>query len=251
VDLGLDIKGNDGDFLHGLVTSVSGDIHVNATGGIWVLGSNTMSASEVAVQVLYLNAVGRAGTRAELDGWGSNLAPNATALSPAVVAGIEGSPGPRDRLVQGWYQTFLGRPANGVEEQGFVSLLLNGASEEQVLSILLGSQEFFDHAQALVASGTADERFVKALYQLLLGRPGSSDEVTGWIAVLPQMGRQGVALSFLSSPEYRSDIVGGYYRERLHRSFNQTEVDAWVFSNLDLFHIRVAIESSPEYFNNA
>ena len=56
--------------------------------------------------------------------------------------------------------------------------LLSGQTEEQVLSILLGSQEFFNRAQTLAGSGTADERFVKALYQLLFNRTPGANEVS-------------------------------------------------------------------------
>jgi hypothetical protein len=49
-------------------------------------------------------------------------------------------------------------------------MLEAGQTPEQVLSSILGSAEFFAHTQTLVASGTADERYLTALYQLLMGR---------------------------------------------------------------------------------
>src|SRR5207302_855887 len=98
-----------------------------------------------------------------------------------------------------WYVAFLGRAADGIEEQGFVNLLLAGQTDEQVLSLILGSAEFYDRAQALSSSGTADERYVQALYQLLLNRTGGAVEVAGWVGALPQNGRPAVALAFLQS----------------------------------------------------
>jgi hypothetical protein len=46
-------------------------------------------------------------------------------------------------LVQGYYQNFLGRPVDTPALSGCVSLLRQGGSDEQVLAVLLGSDEFF------------------------------------------------------------------------------------------------------------
>ena len=45
--------------------------------------------------------------------------------------------------------------------------------------------------QTLIGAGTPDERFVQALYLLLLGRTGEASGVAGWVAGLPSLGRQG------------------------------------------------------------
>jgi hypothetical protein len=139
-------------------------------------------------------------------------------LPAGVASGLEHAPEARTHLVTGWFQTYLGRlPANG-EEQGLVTMLLQGQTEEQVLSRILGSQEFFNHAQTLIASGTPQERLVQALYQLLLKRAGSPGEVAGWIKVLPQLGAQGMALDFLTSSEFRINLFTSYYNTLLHRA---------------------------------
>src|SRR5262249_30653423 len=120
-----------------------------------------LNANERYVQALYLDALGRPGSKAELDAWAAFI--TGTDASLAVVAsGIERSPEARTHLVRSWYQTFLGRPAQGNEEQGWVNLLLAGLTEERVLSIILGSPglggdphgEFYQHAQTLIPSGT-------------------------------------------------------------------------------------------------
>ena len=60
----------------------------------------------------------------------------------------------RAELARSWYVAYLGRQANGTEEQPLVNLLHSGQTEEQVLSVLLSSQEFLARAQTLVPSGT-------------------------------------------------------------------------------------------------
>jgi hypothetical protein len=166
-----------------------------------------MSPSEHFVQVLYLDVLGRAGTLAEVDGWASLLnGPGGS--QAAVAASIEGSFEARDRLVKTWYATYLGREAQGGEELGWVNDL-STQTEEQVPSGILGSSEFFGRAQGLMPTGTPTERYVQALYQVLLGRSASSAEAVGWNAGLPALGNQGAALAFLHSQEFRTDQFGG------------------------------------------
>ena len=91
----------------------------------------------------------------------------------------------RTGLVKSWYRAFLGRLAGGGEEQFWVIKLLGSPSvapqsEEQVLSGILGTPEFYAHAQTLGFTGTADEQYIKALYLLLLNRAGSDPDVAFW-----------------------------------------------------------------------
>jgi hypothetical protein len=204
-----------------------------------------LTAEERFVQALYLGELGRAGSKEELAGWVAQL--NSPSGAAMVAGGILRSTEARDRRVRGWYVTFLGREAQGSEQQSWVNRLIRGETEEQVLSGILASAEFYGRAQGLSASGTADERYVQALYLLLLNRSGSADEVVGWISALPRLDRQGVALGFLTSSEYRTDLFSDYYADLLHRPADPSIRDA-VFSNLDVSGVRVNFESSLEYF---
>jgi hypothetical protein len=209
------------------------------------------------VQALYLDALGRAGSVTELNGYLPALAgPNGRFV---VARAIEDSPEGRDNLVKGWYLTYLGRAAGGGEEQGHVNALLAGASEEQVLGYILGSPEFFARAQTLIGSGAPQERFVQALYMqalytVLLDRTASAGEVAAFVADLSGGAtRAQVALGILQSQEFRTDVVLLYYRTLLHRTAgatSATEINTYVFSGLDLFQIRVLFESSAEFFTN-
>jgi uncharacterized delta-60 repeat protein len=208
-----------------------------------------LTADERFVQALYLDALGRPGSRAELDVWAALL--DGSDLARArVAAGVNHSLEAQDRLVKSWYATFLGRQAQGGEELGWVSLLQT-QSEEQVLSRFLGDpggHEFYDRAQGLVSSGTSDERYVQALYRLLLGRTGTPAELAGWVANLPQLGRQGVALGFLSAQEFREDLFEAYYNALLFRPGDQGGLNAWVLSGLDAGAVRTGLEATPEFF---
>jgi hypothetical protein len=199
------------------------------------------------VQKLYESILGRTGSDAEIQSW--TMAMEGAAGPAGVVAAIEESPEARTRLVKSWYLTYLGRPAVHGEEQGWVDALLHGATEEQILAEILGSDEFLNRSATLSSPGTVTERYVRSLYTLLLNRTAGPDEVNGWQGVLPSAGRSGVAAAFLRSPEYRSNVVDGYYMGLLHRTATPSfaEMNCWVFTNLDLLTIRVGFESSQEF----
>jgi hypothetical protein len=138
-------------------------------------------------------------------------------------------------------------------EQGFVNLLHAGQTEEQALSFLLGSAEFFNRAQTLVASGTPQERFVQALYLLLLDRTAAPNEVAGWVNALPVLGRQGVAQGFLMSREFRTYQFEGFYNALLHRpsaAGDQPFISGLVVSSTDFRTARILFEGSPEFYSN-
>ncbi|HBI43132.1 MAG TPA: hypothetical protein DDY78_09800 [Planctomycetales bacterium] len=209
-----------------------------------------LSPQQRFIQALYLDELGRAGSVAELNGWVAvlNGAPN----GPAVVEqGIENSAEGRDNLVKGWYRSYLGRTADGVEEQSHVAGLLAGFSEETILGGILGSPEFFLHAQTLTNSGSPPERFVQALYKLLLNRTADAGEITGHVAELRggQTEAQ-VAENFLLGLEFRTDLVALYYSTLLHRTASADEINGWAASGMSDYTIRLMFESSPEFLAN-
>jgi hypothetical protein len=202
-----------------------------------------LTADQRFVRALYRQALGRDGSLAELDIWVAWL--NGPDGSRAEVAArIENSLEARTRLVSSWYRAYLGRDAQGGEEQGWVSWLQAGGREEDVMAAILASPEFQGRAPTLVSAGGANERIVRALY----GLPSGSPATAGGTGNLPALGGAGVARSFLASAEYRLDAVGSDYGALLHRPAEPAGLDAWSSSELDLFFVRVGIESSDEFY---
>src|SRR5262249_3577407 len=119
---------------------------------------------------------------------------------------------------------------------------------EQTLGQILGGSEFYARAQTLVNTGSADERYVRALYQVLLNRTSDGVEGAGWLSVMPGVGRAGVAQAFLKGPEFRLNQVEAYYMTLLHRPADAANRNGWASSALDLTALRIAIESGPEFF---
>ena len=212
---------------------------------------DALSPSYKFVREIYNDALGRPGSLAEWNNWVPLLQqPNGRFL---IANGINRSPEARDFLVKGWYLTYLGRPALNNEEAGWVNALLNGATEEQVLAGMLSVPEYFNHAPAIPGVGggaPSNTTFVKALYVQILGRQGSDADVAAWVNAIPALGRGGVAFRFLTSLEYRRDVVLSYYQNLLRRPTlpSQQEVDSWAMSSLDITSIRVAFEASQEFY---
>src|SRR5207244_3409325 len=108
-------------------------------------------------------------------------------------------------LVEELYWQYLGRAADAGGEGGWISALQNGGTEEQVIAGLCGSDEFYNRAGKradAVTPSTPDATFARALYVSVLGRTGSTAEVSSWVSQVPMLGRAGVVTAFLSSGEY-------------------------------------------------
>lgn len=199
---------------------------------------------------LYEIRLHRAATEQELAFW-RNVLQNLN-VAPSVVAElIERSPEARTRLVREWYAKFLGREARGGEEQFWVFQLLAGRSEEEVLSGILGSDEFLNRAGTLFSNGTGNERFIRTLYRTILDRTATAGEVAFWQGVLQQVRRHDVVLFFLRSTELRQNLVEDLYESLLFRGSDDVGRNFWVRSVLDMTRIRIGILGSPEFFNEA
>jgi hypothetical protein len=237
------------------ITNLNNTLAVNTIAGPNTADRGTAFASlnsnERFVQALYLVELGRAGSKAELDGWVNGVLNAPGGSQQAVATAIAGSLEAEDHLVRSWYIAFLGRQASGGEDLGWAGMLQSGQSEEQVLGQILGDvrQEFYNRAQTLVASGTPDERFVTALYELLLNRVPVGTELANAVTALDALGRQAYAQSLLQSQEFRTDLFEGYYNALLHRPADAA-LSAWVNSGLNAHAGRIAFESTSEFFSN-
>src|SRR5262249_38128064 len=142
---------------------------------------------EVVLPLLYLGTIGRGAAD------GTAAAPLQTPSDSQILLAdlIRRSTETFTRLVQQFYQTFLGRAAADGEEQGWVGMLLAGKTQEEVLAAFLGTAEFRTRAASLSDQGTPDERFLQGLHGLLLRRPATDAELGSYLAALPAIGREG------------------------------------------------------------
>ena len=167
-----------------------------------------------------------------------------------VASGILKSAEARTFLVKSWYTSYLGRSAVNGEEQGHVTDMVNGVSEEDIQARILGSDEWYTRAQtAYGVTGTSDERFIKSLFVLLLNRQPSGSELTDKLAYLATNGRILTALNVVGSFERRQIVVGGYYTTLLQRTGSASEINGWANTGLFTTDIRIGFTASLEYYN--
>jgi hypothetical protein len=132
-----------------------------------------------------------------------------------------------------------------------------------VTAAIVASPEYYlDH-------GSSNLGFVQALYQQVLGRPGSSSEYNPWVNAMnaaPGSSTRGaIALAFLTSTEYGAGLVGGggwaayypmwggFYPEFQQRAAGAAELAGWVQplqSGMSDQAVLAGILGSPEGFGN-
>jgi hypothetical protein len=210
-----------------------------------VVESGNITGNAAFVQALYQDFLKRTGDLSnpnDAGGFVNQL--NGGAPPGAIANEIIRSQEGLTVLVNSLYRRFLNRDADPGGQAGFVNYLRAGGRLEGVIAALVSSPEY----RNLFSS---DAAFVQSLYNKLLNRVASSAEIANWLNVLPVIGRPGVAMEFLASPEYRGMVIQQYYSQLLHRpSPTASEVNSWVNSPLDLLSIEVQFAATGEFQAN-
>lgn len=126
-------------------------------------------------------------------------------------------------VVESYYQDFLDRSA-GQSELNFWALnLAGGATNEQVLSMILGSDEYFH------LSGSSSAAWIEHLYKDMFGRAPDTAGNAVWLNALASGAtRQQVASLVDTSAEREAVVVSSYYVTYLGRTASSSEVGYWV-----------------------
>jgi Domain of unknown function (DUF4214) len=212
--------------------------------------SQPLSANQAFVDRLYANFLERPGSLSDLNGWVAMLPSLGIA---GLASAISHSGEAAARLVDQLYLQYLGRSADSGGETFWVKFLQAGHTEEDVFAGLLSSREFYNRAPNLANFATPDDPdadFVRALYETLLGRAGTSSEVSSWVVLLPTLGRSGLISAIVSSLEFRTDQVTGFYTAFLHRTGSAKEVAGFASGMQDLLTIETTFAQSSEFFMN-
>lgn len=107
----------------------------------------------------------------------------------------------------------------------------------------------------LVSDPNRDFHYVGNLYHQLLNRTGRMEEIRSWV-VLIRLGltRAGVVQGFLTSVEYRRNLVDSFYVKVLGRHADEVGLRGWVGAlgvGFTESQVLAAIASSPEFFARA
>jgi hypothetical protein len=194
-------------------------------------------------EILFASAPDSAG----LSYWDAQL--SAGVSRSAVAYDIATSTEYRDDLISDYYETYLGRTPDLGGLTYWVTQLAGGASDQSVLAAILGSGEFYAN------SGSTAGGFLSALYSMLLGRASDSGGLAYWESELSSgMSRSAVAGAFLSSAEYRQDLISNYYETFLGRASDSGGLAYWVAQlagGVSNESVIAAIVGSPEFYTNA
>jgi hypothetical protein len=245
----LNLNGGAGNNILGLLNAPSG-VTLNLMN---LSSSNRITDSDdVFIEELFEQDLGRTGDMDEIGFWKGILNSGGQGAGRLnVINGIAKSDEGLDMMVRNLYRQYLGRDAVNGEERFWVNLLKDNETEEQVISGILGSQEFYNLAQTQVTTGTPDQRYITAVYQVLLGRTPQPNEVTYWtnlLATTPD--RTQAVMQFLESQEFRTDVITALYTSLLNRLPEANGLNFWLNPHFNLSDIRSGIMSSGEFLSH-
>ncbi|HVS40261.1 MAG TPA: DUF4214 domain-containing protein, partial [Gemmataceae bacterium] len=167
-------------------------------------------------------------------------------------------------FVQTEYNALLGRSANANELAFMVGQMQGGATQEQIIAMIISSPEFFNRApkilnQNVPASYTT---LVEAAYQVLFPNYTiSQNEINFWVgelnsgAATPLSMAQALDTSSLyffgASPttgNYLNGFVNRTYLKFMGRNASQGEINYWMSAFTSTPNLIAAILDSTEYF---
>jgi hypothetical protein len=160
------------------------------------------------VQALFFHLMGRTGTPGEVSHWVGAVRhrhQRTVAKWRKVAARLEQMPETRRHMVLGWYHEYLGQTPVG-KQLNHPTAMLRDHTEEEVLSMILGSRAYFQHAGG---NGTA---YLQSLVRDLLARPATAKELRHLKALLAATGRQPTAMHLVMSRECRIDTIVAIYQ---------------------------------------
>lgn len=168
----------------------------------------------------------------------------------AAVKAIEGSVEYRTLIVRNLFQQLLKRDPDANGLSFFVAAIGNGATVEQVTSIIVTSPEYFQKR-----GNNSNETFLNAVYRDLLQRDADTNGTAFFLQVLAQPGanRSAVVDQFFASQEYREKVVQREYRRFLDRDADANGLAffaAALKAGARQEDVIAALLGSDEFFNN-
>jgi hypothetical protein len=222
---------------------------------LFVFGSTSTQVSQVLgsknqvyVNKLFQKLLGRAADAGGLALFSGLLDQGASPV--AVVRAIENSPEYLNDQVQATFQQYLHRAADPTGLAAFSSFLANGGTLEALAAMLIASPEYFQ-----TRGQGNNTQFLAALFQDALMRPiDATGDMLFSQALAGGVSRLAIAGVILTSAEYRTDQVQGYFMKFLGRSADPMGLSSFVGAleagTLDQDVIAM-IAGSPEAFQRA
>jgi hypothetical protein len=157
------------------------------------------------VESLYQKLLNRPSDPGGLAGWTGALTAH-TLSRQDVASDFLYSAEYRSDFVRGLYTQYLRRAPDAGGYAGWVAYLTGGGTFEGAIAGFVGSPEYFQ-----TQAGNDNGVFVQDLYHDLLGRAPDPGGYAGWLAAVNGgANRYSIASGFLTSGEYRTDLINRY-----------------------------------------
>jgi len=117
-----------------------------------------------------------------------------------------------------------------------------------VIAAIASSPEFQQRFTTTPGTAPTQEQIITALYQGLLQRQPSAQELANAVTSANMSGIQAVINGIVGSPEFRQLEVTALYQALLERLPDPAGLNGWIHSNLGLLAIRSALLESDEFF---
>jgi uncharacterized delta-60 repeat protein len=204
------------------------------------------SDSQRFVSQVYLDLLQRPADSAGLANWSSAIDRGQLSRTQ-VVSSIETSPEYHMLEIKRLYVLLLRRSADSSGLGAFTTFLNQGGSAEQVATVIMGSDEYFNRG-----GGGSNTGLVQAIYRDILHRAADPSGSQSWTQALNSGTPRGtVAGAILNSPESSGDRVQALYRQFLRRAVDPTGLAGFTSA---LQHgttndqVAAALIGSDEYF---
>jgi hypothetical protein len=242
------------------VTTDERGVARTATPDVGAFEATRFTGNAAFVEALFRDFLHRVGDPNNPNDAGAfvNFLNSGTLTDAQVATAVSHSPEALGIVVNALFARLLNRTADSGGLAAFVAFLQGGGTVEQVIALIVSSQEFAN------LTGGSNSGFIQALYGDLLGRTVSSGELMNWLNMLPTLGRAGVASAILASSEYRTDEIeqlygnplasletlASLYPNLLHRTSapSAAEVGGLVNSGLGILGLEGFFAGGPEYF---
>lgn len=225
----------------GQVLDVSGNPAAAATLGAFDV-YQTQRRNSAFVASIYNDIFGRQASAQETDFWLDRL--DAGGTTGDVSAAFLNSREYRANAIGQLYHDYLGREADESGLDYWIGVWNRGGGKEMVQAGIISSIEYREF------SGGTDSDWVSALYQNLLGRAALRSEINYWSRAAAAGKQREVVLGFVTSDEYRANLVREWYFDYLGRAPENHNDQVWarfMRKGMTQQDVQLRLLSSQEY----
>ncbi len=172
------------------------------------------------VQAMYQDYLGRPATATDIESWAYRVSVD----GPGVLAdGLAKSDNYRKVRIVAAFEATLGYTPSSTQVSNYLSQVKQKTRTiDEIEPFLMGTSSYYKHV------GSTDAKYVTALYQHILQRPPTSDQLNHWIPRLNTLGRAGVVNALWDNPQAVRLRVVATYQHYLGAAPTTAQADTWV-----------------------